>query len=498
MSRRIEIELTSQRSETEWTWRAAGAKQPKGVLAADVLYVGAKVGDVVKAEADFEIEGIFVTSVAPPVAKRQDKTQRVEIVGSSQKFEPVTSQLSGKSEKRGKGKRDDFFNFDGASGNKTHTGLSGTGPARPRGDRPERSRSDRPGGSRGDRPGGDRTRTDRPGGDRATSTGGDKAQRTGRPERSSRPARPERPAAPTYKRLAPKDVHRSAVLDQVPAEQRPIAEQVLRGGMPAVRQAIEAENTKAKAEGRPEVNSAALTSLAEELLPQLKAAEWMDKAEAAKAQASEISVRDIRAVVSGADAVARTDEARVLASELREVLDRRTTEERDNWVKEIETAIGEGKSIRALRLSARPPDPQAKFPPELLDRLKTAAENSMSPDTPADRWITVLDAVANSPVRRTVEPKGLPETPGEALLSAAKQAAGRIPALAKLLGVSMPPPPRRLPPKPVSAARGSAPRPGLTPPSGGSSVAISEEPNDQTAPTSSGSDAEGDTGPDIE
>ena len=34
------------------------AKQPKGVLEASVLYDGAKVGDVVRAEADFEIDGI--------------------------------------------------------------------------------------------------------------------------------------------------------------------------------------------------------------------------------------------------------------------------------------------------------------------------------------------------------------------------------------------------------------------------------------------------------
>ena len=46
MSRRIEVELTSQRDDGTWTWRAAGAKQPKGSLDGTLLYDGASVGDV--------------------------------------------------------------------------------------------------------------------------------------------------------------------------------------------------------------------------------------------------------------------------------------------------------------------------------------------------------------------------------------------------------------------------------------------------------------------
>jgi hypothetical protein len=254
--------------------------------------------------------------------------------------------------------------------------------------------------------------------------------------------------------LNPNDAHRQAVLTDIAPEHRPVAEQVLRGGIPAVRQAIETENAKAKAEGRPEINAPAFIAIAEELLPQLKAADWLDRAEAAKKQVNEISVRDLRSVVTGADAVARTDEARLLASELREALDRRTQEERDNWVKEMTTALDEGRVVRALRLSARPPDAQSKFPPELQERLKEGAQDAMTPETQADRWVTMIEAVSASPIRRTIEPKGLPAEPGEALLNAAKQASGRIPALAKMLGVSIPPPPTKkpLPPKPAPKA----------------------------------------------
>lgn len=425
MSRRIEIEITSQRSESEWTWRAAGAKQPKGVLDAAVLYEGAKVGDVTKADAEFEIDGITILAVMPPKGKRAEKpVERIEIKGSNKEFKPVTSQLAEKSERRGR-----------------------SGPRR--GERGERG--DRPEGARGDR----RPRT---GGER---TGGGARTGSDRPRRE-RPERPARPQAPQYKKLVAKDDNRKAVLAEVPAEQRPIAEQVLRGGIPAVRQAIESENTKAKAEGRPEINGPALIAIAEELLPRLKTAEWMDRAQAAKAQAAEISVRDLRTVVSGADAVARTDEARLLASELRTILDERTAQERSRWIKDIETALEENRVVRALRLSARPPDPQVKFPAELNERLKTAAETSMAADTPAERWLMLIDAVAASPVRRSVTPSGWPEEPGDELVGAAKAAAGRIPALAKLLGVTMPPPPPvRKPPappaKPAPSAEASQP-----------------------------------------
>ncbi len=66
MSRRIEVELTSNRDDGTWTWRAAGAKQPKGELDGRLLPSGAKVGDVLRADADFDIEGITVTAVLPP------------------------------------------------------------------------------------------------------------------------------------------------------------------------------------------------------------------------------------------------------------------------------------------------------------------------------------------------------------------------------------------------------------------------------------------------
>ena len=60
MSRRLDIELTSNRQDGTWTWRAAGAKSPKGVVDSSLLSAAAKTGDVLKVEADFDIDGISV------------------------------------------------------------------------------------------------------------------------------------------------------------------------------------------------------------------------------------------------------------------------------------------------------------------------------------------------------------------------------------------------------------------------------------------------------
>jgi len=243
------------------------------------------------------------------------------------------------------------------------------------------------------------------------------------------------------------------VLEALAPEQRAVAEQVLRGGIPAVRRAIEEQNSTAKAAGQPEITGGPLVAMAEELLPKLKAAEWRDRAEAALADVDTIGLRDLRSVVSGADAAARDDESRTLAVSLREALDRRIKAQNDAWTGEITTALDESRLVRALRVAARPPDPAMRVPADLALRLSGTASEAMAADTPHDRWAALLEAVAASPVRTTVKPAALPDDAPEELLHAARQQAGRIPALTQLLGISMPPPPgpvRRIPPKPTT------------------------------------------------
>ena len=244
------------------------------------------------------------------------------------------------------------------------------------------------------------------------------------------------------------------MLESLPPEQRPIAEQVLRGGIPAVRTALHLEREKASAEGRPAPNTDQLIAMAEELLPRLKSAEWRDRAEAAAKDADSISLRDLRSVVAGSD-VARDDETRALAATLRESLEKRVAGLHEQWVQEIVKHLDENRVVRALRLSARPPEPLARLEADLSQRLSDATSQAMAPDTPPDRWLALLDAGAASPIRRSIRPVGLPADPDPEVKKAAYQQSGRIPALAAMLGVSIPPPPT---PSAARARRPAGPR----------------------------------------
>ena len=99
MSRRIEIELTSKREDGTWTWRAAGAQQPKGVVEDSVVPAGSQVKDVVRAEVESDLDGTRVLSIAAPKQKAE-RSGMLQLLPSEKPFEPVTQQL------RKKGGRD--------------------------------------------------------------------------------------------------------------------------------------------------------------------------------------------------------------------------------------------------------------------------------------------------------------------------------------------------------------------------------------------------------
>ena len=400
MSRRIEVELTSTREDGTWTWRAAGAKLPKGELDGSLLFAGAKVGDVVRADAEFMMDGIDIIAVLPPKGARKEP-ERIEVIGTPRRDdEPlVTTKLAPKG----------------------------------RGDRRDR-KPRREGGSDGDR------RDSRPPRDRAPRPEGEGSQ-DARRKRGTRAAHPNRPTAPApepkpkAKRLRAGRTHRNAALAALPAEQKPIAEQVLRGGIPAVRQAVEKQNETNKAEGKPEISPAPLLQLAEQLMPSLRSAEWRDKAEAALADLSELDLRDLRSVVVASDAGARDDETRALAEQLKAGLAQRVESEQAAWLTEITDLLAGGRAVRALRVSSRPPKAGAPLPSELSAKLTEAAAASLTPETGQDRYATVLDALAFSPVRTQVTPLGVPAEPSPELLAAVKKVAARLPQIAALFGI---------------------------------------------------------------
>jgi hypothetical protein len=256
-------------------------------------------------------------------------------------------------------------------------------------------------------------------------------------------------------------VHRDLLFASLASEQRPIAERLAAGGIPAVRRAIAAERERARSEGRPEVTGEAIFALAEQLAPSVKQAIWLDRAEAAVAQLDQISLRDLRTTVVAA--APRDEASRDLDRKLREELDRRVKKLRSHWEEQITHALEEGRVLQALRFSAQPPEPTARFPAALVGRLSTSAGASMTSSTTVERWLAILDAAVSSPIRRQIHPEGLPEDPSGEVVRKARVAAGSIPALAPMLGLSMPPPPKPLrtarPPRPTRP-----PRPATRPP----------------------------------
>jgi hypothetical protein len=412
MPRRIEVELTSSRDDGTWTWRAAGARQPKGELDGRLLPSGAKVGDVVRADADFDVDGITVTAVLPPKEARREP-ERIELIGPPRDEQLVTTVLApgSGSNRRGDGDR--------------------RRPPRDRGDRPpRRERSDRS-------PSGDgSTRPRRSGGrDGERSSSRSVSDRAARAPRRERPARPAPEPRPKAKRLRAGRAHRAEVLASLPEEQKAIAEQVLRGGIPSVRQAVDKQNEQARATGSPEIKADGIVSIAEQLLPRLRAAEWHDKADAALADVDEVALTDLRAVVVAADRDARDEVTRPLADQLREALARRVDQEHRAWLAELAENLAAGRTVRALRLSSRPPKAGSPLPVELSTRLADAASAGLTADTAPDRYATVIDALAYSPVRTVVVPQGVPAEPDEALLAAVRKLASRLPQIATAFGV---------------------------------------------------------------
>ena len=198
-------------------------------------------------------------------------------------------------------------------------------------------------------------------------------------------------------------------------------------------QAIEKQNATATAEGKPEIKAAPLLALAEELLPRLRTAEWRDRAEAAMSDVDELDLRDLRSVVVGADTAARDDETRQLAASLRQALARRVDEEQHTWLDDITRSLNDGRVVRALRLSSRPPKAGSIFPRDVATRLAESTSASLTADASADRWAAVLDALAFAPIRRAVTPQSVPAQPSAELQATIQRLASRLPEVAARL-----------------------------------------------------------------
>ena len=234
----------------------------------------------------------------------------------------------------------------------------------------------------------------------------------------------------------------------MPEEQRPIAELALQG-MGAVRTRVKEENAKLKADAKPEMPESSVTKMAEDMLPKLRVADWLDRAEAAQRQMQHLDLRDLRSVVAASadPMVARDESTRAIADELKASLVTKQSEEMAHWLEDVDAALTVGRVIRALRLSSQPPKAGVMFPPQLAKRLGEAATNSLLPDDSGDRWSAVLEAAAFSPVRALVTPTVAPTTIDDELKKTTLRLGPLLPQIAALLGIEIPASTKR--PKPL-------------------------------------------------
>ena len=394
MSRRLDIEITSLSGE-QATWRAAGAKLPKGVVATSLLGEGVAVGTVLRAEIEQYMEGTEVVAVtapkqASPLDKNNERIQLApkEVTGPDVVVTYAPKGRGGKRPERGEGRSE----------------RGGSKP-RPRSDAPRTPRTDSKEG-----------RTER------------------RPARTG--ARPG-PRGPVEAPVA--TIYRNALLASLSPEQLAVAEQLLRGGLPAVRKAVAEQNLTATAQGRPTINAEVIERIADELIGKTNLALWKDRAAGAITAGKELRLRDLRPVVTSAKTVHLDDEGRVQLKELQTQLTARIEALRVEWTAKMAQALASADVLESLRLAARTPDISTQINAADAQAIVDIASAALTSECPAERWVAIVTAAADSPVRRQIKPLGIPENPE--CKAAAVKFAGSIPAFAKMLGMRVPPPP---------------------------------------------------------
>jgi hypothetical protein len=439
MSRRIEIEITSLNGDVA-TWRAAGAKLPKGVLNSSLVPGGPVVGNVYRADVEQYMEGIEILSVmAPKTASPVDpRNERLELIPTVKSGPDVVVTYAPKG--RGGSRREggDSRREGGPSRREGGPGRRESSPGR-RESGPSRreSGSTKPEGSEAretsDRP--ERTKrpprnpVDRESSSAAPGERPARGPRTDRPTRGARPPRPERPAGPIQPPMT--TTHRNSLLATLSPEQLPVAEQLLRGGMPSVRAAVAEQNKNATAQGRPTIDATTIDRIAEELLGKTNLALWKDRAAGAIGAGRELRLRDLRAVVTSAKTVSLDDEARAQLKELQVSLTAR--------LEHLRTAIGSKNVKEALALVARPPDMSTRVSAEMAAKVVTITSEALNADTDPTLWKEIVELTVDTSIRRNVKPLGIPND--ESCKAVAIHNAGAIPELAKLLGMKVPPPP---------------------------------------------------------
>ena len=378
---KIEVEITSQREDGSWTWRAIGAREPKGTVDASLLTSDVTVGAQFLVETEHFIDGLVVSKVFER-KQSSNKGEIIEIIGSGKTLDPVTTQLA-KKRNRKSSKR----------APSTKSGVS-----EKKGKKFSKKNIE-----------------------------GDNSQRE-TPKAKKRKAQAEYPKT---KRLKAKRHYRNKALKNLPDETTRIGEILLRNGLPGLRKAISDQNQIAKRDNEPEIPEELLLKLAEHIYPDLKTAEWLDRADAAIKGIETVDLRDIRSVIVASDNVQKNDDVRSLSEELKNGFTKRVETDQNKWLKEVISTLKEGRIVRALRLSSRPPKAGFPLPEDLLNDLAEATNSALTSDVSPSRWGTLIEAAAFSPIHDRVDPQGIPSNPDEELLKIIQKISKKLPSVSE-------------------------------------------------------------------
>ena len=248
---------------------------------------------------------------------------------------------------------------------------------------------------------------------------------------------PERPSGPVQPPMT--TTHRNSLLATLSPEQLPVAEQLLRGGMPSVRAAVAEQNKNATAQGRPTIDAATIDRIAEELLGKTNLALWKDRAAGAIGAGRELRLRDLRAVVTSAKTVSLDDEARVQLKELQVSLTRPTGAPANAVEREARSRGRVEERERGARPRGAPPDMSTRVSAEMAAKVVAITSEALSADADPTQWKEIVELTVDTSIRRNVKPQGIPDD--ESCKAVAIHNAGAIPEFAKLLGMKVPPPP---------------------------------------------------------
>jgi hypothetical protein len=377
MAYRIDIEITSVKDENTFTWRKQGAKQPKGIVDKSLLGSSTKVGDIFKVEIEQSLDGIDIVAVIDSKKKAQGlNTPVIEIGIKKQSDAKVTL-----TKVKGKTEKKAAHNKDF---------------------------------------------------DRSHKNQEFKAEYKKRSNSNHEKKRSE------FLRI--NWVKTDSFLETLSAQEKPIAELLIKGGMPSVRNAIKVQNEQAKANNLPEVAEAALLAIAEKLMPEVRKMQWLDRANSALEAGSKCPIRELKSLLASVDL--KDETIKTILSQLKGLLKEVVEQQIKNWKEDMTKASEAGDIKRSLELLSSPPDRTATLDSNILEVMVKAVNDKFRSDLDPDNWIELVESLANSTLRTKITIEKIPFDATEATLATAKKYSGFIPSLAPLLGLKIPPPPR--------------------------------------------------------